>query len=111
MSASEHDLNQPNVDVLFEQMGGEAVPQRVLRDPVGQTRPLGRRVAYPVKLARGHRADAVAAGKHPHGGTRDLPPVAQQLQKLRRQHGKTVLAALALLDPQYHALGVDVAHL
>ena len=58
---------------------GEAVPQGVRRDPVGQSRPFGRHVAYPVELARGHRADAVAAGKHPDGGTRDAPPVSQQL--------------------------------
>jgi hypothetical protein len=33
------------------------------------------------------------------------PPVAQQLEQLRRQHGVAALAALALLDPQRHALG------
>jgi hypothetical protein len=40
------DLDHPNVDVLFEQMGGEAVPQRMWRDPPGQSRPFGRHVAY-----------------------------------------------------------------
>jgi hypothetical protein len=39
------------------------------------------------------------------------PPVAQQLEQLRRQHGIAVLAALALLDPQQHALGIDIADL
>src|SRR5207237_604391 len=39
------------------------------------------------------------------------PPGAQQREQLRRQHGMAVFAALALLDPQQHALGVDVADL
>ena len=30
---------------------------------------------------------------------------------MRRQHGKAILTAFALLDPQHHALGVDVADL
>src|SRR5437660_5079709 len=34
------------------------------------------------------------------------PPGAQQFEQLRRQHGVTILAALAALDPQQHALGV-----
>ena len=34
---------------------------------------------------------------------------AQQLQQLRREHAVPVLAALALLDADQHALGVDIA--
>jgi hypothetical protein len=37
------------------------------------------------------------------------PPRPQQLQKLGRQHGMPVLAALAHLDTDQHALGIDVA--
>ncbi|HMA70062.1 MAG TPA: hypothetical protein VKP67_01005 [Xanthobacteraceae bacterium] len=52
--------------------------QMVLKGPKpGQ---LGRQLADAVELARGHRADAIATGKYPHRGTRDAPPVTQQLQ-------------------------------
>jgi hypothetical protein len=37
------------------------------------------------------------------------PPRPQQLQKLGRQHGMAILAALAHLDTDQHALRVDVA--
>ena len=33
------------------------------------------------------------------------------MEQLRRQHGVAVLAAFALLDPEQHALGIDVADL
>src|SRR5260370_199423 len=39
------------------------------------------------------------------------PPNAQQLAQLGGQHGGAVFASLARLDPQQHALGVDVADL
>jgi hypothetical protein len=39
------------------------------------------------------------------------PPIKQQLRQLWRQHGVAVYASFALLDPQQHALGVDVADL
>ena len=53
---------------------------------------------------------------HPPGsilpcGMGDAPPRAQPLQQHRREHGVAILAALALLDAQRHALAVDVADL
>ena len=68
-----------------------------------------------VELAGRERFNRIAARKQPaprqqHAQASALPPPgAQQLKQLRRQHGIAVLAALALLDPQQHALGVDVA--
>ena len=38
------------------------------------------------------------------------PPAAQAFQQDGREHGVTILVALALLDAQHHALAVDVAH-
>jgi hypothetical protein len=58
---------------------GDIASQRVRRHPIGQPGQLRGHVAGAVELARGHRVDAVAAGEHPHLGTRDAPPVAQQL--------------------------------
>jgi len=40
----------------------------------------------------------------------DPPPVAQQLQQLRREHRMRGSAAVAMLDTQQHALVVDVRH-
>ena len=80
---SEQDLDHTNVDVLLEQVRGEAVSQRVRRNPIGQPSPLGGHVAAAVELSRRHRVDAVAAGEHPHLWLCDAPPVAQQLQQLR----------------------------
>src|SRR5882672_12408668 len=37
--------------------------------------------------------------------------ITQQLKQLRRQHGVAVFASFALLNPQQHALGVDIADL
>ena len=39
------------------------------------------------------------------------PPGAQQFEQLRRQHRVTILAPLAALDTQQHALGIDIADL
>jgi len=50
-------------------------------------------------------------GRHgPEGGRTvagDAIPVAQQFQQLWGEHRKAILAALALLDPQQQALGID----
>ena len=38
------------------------------------------------------------------------PPVAQQFEQLRREHHVPVPLSLALLDPQRHALAVNIGH-
>ena len=39
------------------------------------------------------------------------PPLAQQRQQVGREHGVAVAAPLAALDPEQHALAVDVRDL
>jgi hypothetical protein len=51
-----------DIDVLLEQVRGEAVSQRVWRNPIGQSSQIGGHVADAVELSRRHRVDAVAAG-------------------------------------------------
>jgi hypothetical protein len=51
------------------------------------------------------------AGKEPDLRARRPPPVAQQFEQLRRQHHVAIPLPLALLDPERHALAVDVGHL
>ena len=41
----------------------------------------------------------------------DLPPLAQQGQQIGREHGVAIAATLATLDPEQHALAVDVGDL
>jgi hypothetical protein len=72
----EQDLNHANVDVLLQQMRGEAVAQRVRSHPSGQRSQFGSHMADAIELARGHWVDAVAAREHPYRRARDAPPVA-----------------------------------
>ena len=104
-----------DVGVLFQQMRGEAVPQRMRRHPLLDPGGLGGGVDGAVELAGRQRLDRVAAGKQPASRQQRAepaalpPPGAQQFEQLRRQHGVAIFAALAALDPQQHALGIDIA--
>jgi hypothetical protein len=40
----------------------------------------------------------------------DLPPLAQQGEQIRREHGIAIPATLATLDPEQHAFAVNVGH-
>src|SRR5215472_14584678 len=104
-------LDDADIDVLLEQVGGEAMPQGVQRDALVDLRHLGSGVAGSIELARGHRLRRIAAREQPALLPRRLPPGAQQVEQTRRQHDGTVLAAFALLDADDHALAVDVGDL
>src|SRR5215216_7229474 len=111
LGVTEQHLDDADVDVLLEQVSGEAVPQGVQRDALVDLRHLGRGVARAIELARGHRLGRIAAGEQPALRTRRLPPVPQQIEQAWRKHDIPVLAALALFDADDHALAVDVADL
>src|SRR5208337_2414400 len=53
----------------------------------------------------------IAARKQPTLWTCCLPPDAQKREQMRRQHHIAILAALALLDADQHALAVNVGDL
>src|SRR6266478_432511 len=81
---------------------------------------LGRLVKQAAQLAGGHRLAAPVAGKQPafgHGCSSivsrwaRLPPLAQQTERLWRQHDIAVLAALGLLDPNDLLRAVDMLDL
>ena len=113
----EQDLDHADIDLLLEQVGGEAVAQRVHRHALVDPGRLGSGMHRPVELTGAERFDRIESGKQPAAiehlalGTRHSPPGAQALEQHRREHGVTVLAPLALLDAQDHALTVDVADL
>src|SRR5205085_12134687 len=63
LGMAEQHLDDADVDVLLEQVGGEAVPQGVQRDALIDLRHLGGGMAGAIELARGHRLSRIAAGE------------------------------------------------
>ena len=114
---AEQDLNDADVDLLFEEVSRKTVSQDMHRDWLVDLGGECGGVDGPVELAGTDRLDRVqsreqlAALKHLALGTGDSPPAAQALKQHGGKHGVAVLVPLTLLDPQCHALAVDVAHL
>lgn len=69
------------------------------------------RTAGGVQYGGIERPVLVTAGKQPALRPGQPPIAAQNPQELRREHDVTVLAALALLDPDHHPLPVDIGDL
>jgi hypothetical protein len=111
LGVPEQHLDHPDIDVLLQQVGGEAVPQGVQGDALVDPRHLGGSVTGAIELARGHRLCRIAAREQPTLRPRHLPPGPQQVEQARREHDVTVLAAFALLDADDHALAVNVGDL
>src|SRR3974390_312322 len=113
----EQHLDDADVFLLFEQVRGKAVAQGMHRDALVKTGRASRRVHRTVQLARTHRIYRVLSGKQPPsiGHLALAPghavPGAQALEHHRGEHRVAILAALASLNAQYHALAVYIAHL
>src|SRR5215831_16834304 len=94
-------LNHANIDILFEQMSGEAVPQRMWRHALLDARGLGGGTDGATELTGRQRFDRVAARKQPASRQQQAappalpPPDAQQFEQLWRQHCVAVLDAFA----------------
>src|SRR6516162_116913 len=86
LGVSEQHLDHADVDVLLEQVRGEAVPQGVRRDALGDARQILGGGDGPIELTGGDRIDRVLAGKEPDLRPRRPPPVPQESQQLRREH-------------------------
>src|SRR6266702_8215153 len=63
LGVAEQDLDDADIDVLLEQVGGKAVPQGVQRDARVDLRQLGCSMAGAIELARRHRLRRIAARK------------------------------------------------
>src|SRR6185437_7553380 len=118
LGMSEQGLDYANVPAALEQVGREAVAERMQRDRLAQPRGFGGLLEQPAELTRGQWLMVTATGKQPALFGRDavvgrgwprLPPLPQQLQDLRRQHHVPVLAALRLHNADDLLLAVDVA--
>src|SRR6201995_395117 len=111
LGVPQQDLDHPDIGVLLQKMRRKAMTKRVRRHALVDLRYLGRGIAGAPELARRHRVDRVHSGKQPPLWACHLVPGAQQLKQMRRQHHVAVLVALALFDPDHHALAVDVGYL
>ena len=82
-------LNHANIDILLEEVRGEAVPQRVWRHALLDPRGLGGGTDGAAQLAGRQRLDRVATGKQPASRQQQVappplpPPGAQQFEQLR----------------------------
>src|ERR1019366_567247 len=98
-------------------MGGKGVSKRMERYALADSGRIGRLMEQAVELAGCHRLTGPLAWKQPalfHGSCgietppARLPPLAQQVERVGRQHDIAVLAALGLLDPNDLLRAVDV---
>ena len=114
---TEQCLDDADVYAILEQVGGEAVPQSVRSHALGDVSCLGGLDDDPVKLAGADRQRRALTRKEPAIGVEHTllppraPPVPQQQEQTFGQHGIAITSPFAALDPQQHALAVDIAHL
>src|SRR5580704_3434303 len=113
-------LDNPDISLVIEQVGREAVAQRVQRHALPDPGRIGGRMEQAAQLTGGHRLAAPQAGKQPAFFKRRcrivprwarLPPLPQQSEHLGRQHDIAVLASLRLLDANDLLRAVDMLDL
>src|ERR1700755_2833530 len=98
-------------------MGGEAVPQRMNADTLGDAGTPRCQANDPMQLACNRLVPAVAAkqpgltGRHPALLARNAPPFVQYLEQDGRENDIPVLLALALLDADEHPVTIDIGEL
>src|ERR1700751_2535288 len=98
-------------------MRGEAMPQRMNADTLGDAGTPRRQANDPTHLARTHVSPAVAGkqpgltGRHPSLFARNTPPFAQYLEQDGRENDVAILLAFALFDPDDHSVTIDVGEL
>src|SRR5215472_7432428 len=114
---SEQHLDDADIGLLLQKMGGKAVPQRVNTDTLGNAGALGCHANEPVELAPTHVLSPVAgeqpglAGTHPSLLARGAPPLTQYIEQVGRENNIPIFLALALLYPDDHSVAVDVGEL
>src|ERR1700726_3778038 len=101
-------------------MGGKGVSKRMERYALADSGRVGRLMEQAVELAGCHWLTWPLAWKQPallHGSCgieippARLPPLAQQVERVGRQHDIAILAALGLLDPNDLLRAVDMLDL
>jgi hypothetical protein len=98
------NLDDPNISLLLQEMRGEAVPQRVNADALGDAGACRRHANDAVELAPTHVLATVAgeqpglAGMHPSLLARDAPPFAQYIEQVGRENDIAILLAPRLRE-------------
>src|SRR5215470_7006589 len=106
----EQNLDDANVGLLLQEMGGEAVSQRMNADTLGDAGTPRCQANDPMQLARTRMLPAVA-GRQPALLARNAPPFVQYLEQDGRENDVPILLALALLDPDEHPVTIDIGEL
>src|SRR5271168_3144974 len=98
-------------------MGGEAVPQRMNADTLGDAGTPRCQTNDPMQLARTRMLPAVAGkqpgltGRHPALLARNAPPFVQYIEQDGRENDVPILLTLALFDPDDHPVTIDIGEL
>ena len=103
---SEQHLHEPDVGALFQEMGREAVAERVRYEVVIETAGCPCRVEGVAGCLPGKMSGALAVGEEPLRATMDLPDLAQH-GPCRIGQGQGTLFVAFADDPQEHPLRVD----
>src|ERR1700756_644508 len=114
---SQQNLDYPNIGLLLQEMRGEAVPQRMNAETLGDAGTPRCQANDPMQLARTRMLAAVAGeqpvltGRHPSLLARNAPPFMQYLEQDGRENDVPILLAFALLDPDDHPVTIDIGEL
>ena len=103
----EQHLDDADIDAALQQMGGEAVPERVHADLLGQSCRLGRGPAGGMEHLHVDRLVA-APRKQPVRRSCKAPVGPQDTKKLRREHEGSVLGTLAMTNLDQHAIAINI---
>ena len=110
-------LDNPDIGLLLQEMGGKAVPQCMNADALANAGACRGQADDAMQLARTRMLPAVAGkqprlrGRHPALLARNAPPFAQDLEQDGRENDVPILLALALLDPDDHPVTIDIGEL
>src|SRR5437588_2234186 len=98
---SQQNLDDADIGLLLQEVGGKAVPQRMNADALGDAGTPRCQANDPMQLTRTRMLPAVAGkqpgltGRHPSLLARDAPPFMQYLKKEGRENDVPILLAPA----------------
>src|SRR5438477_10918801 len=114
---AQQNLDDADIGLLLQEVGGKAVPQRMNADALGDPGTPRCQANDPMQLARTRMLPAVAGkqpeltGRHPSLLARNALPFVQYLEQDGRENDVPILLALALLDADDHPVTIDIGEL
>lgn len=101
-------MDDAGIGAVFEQVSGERVAEGVAGDAFVNAGAEGGLAAGELEGTGGERALRSPGGEEEGSGASGAPVAAKDVEEARSEHGVAVFGALAVLDADEHALGVDV---